>query len=327
MENIDFLKKLSTLWNKMRNKNRSCLYSSCSQNAIKSHVLQKNGILKQISENNHLIELKPAKPFEMHNKGISDFKKVGVNNAYTFKGFCTTHDREIFEPIEKNNELNLQNPLQQTLFSYRGLCQEIRRKEIVIEFCRQMVKIVPQDAKPMFKVLNDGHIDGYKNLNYFRKELELALQNNKFKQFSFFTVKIPKIDLCISVPLNISELSNPEKLPYEEWKNKQKIPFTTSFINVFPYKQDSYFIAVFHKKYPCRWTIKMVKKLKKISYKKILKELSDLIVLRLEFWVMSPTIFSKIPNQLLEKYKKIFSDNVYSHSEKLKTDLNLFEKI
>lgn len=325
MENIDFLNKASTLWDQVRNKNRSCMYSYCSQKAIKSHVLQKNGILKQISENNHIIELKPANLFEIHDKGISNFKKVGVNNAYTFKGFCNQHDCEIFKPIEKNSKLNLQNPLQQALFSYRGLCQEIRRKEIAIEFNRQIVKIVPQDTKPMFETLNDGYIDGYRNLNYFRKELELALQNNKFNQFSFFTVKIPKIDLCISVSLNIGELSNPEKLPYAEWKNKQKIPFTTSFINVFPYKQDSYFIAGFHNKYPCHWTIEMVKKLRKFSHSKILKELSDLIVLRLEFWAMSPTLFSEIPNQSLKKYKQIFSDNIFNHSEKLKTNLNLFQ--
>ena len=42
---------------------------------------------------------------------------------------------------------------------------------------------------------------------------------------------------------------------------------------------------------------------------------------------MSPELFSKIPNESLEKYKEIFLDNVLNHSGKLKTNFNLFEQL
>ena len=107
-------------------KSRSCMFHKCQEKAIKSHVLQKNGILREISSNNHLIELCSPNPFELEEKGILDFKTKGINDVYTFNGFCKTHDSEVFKPIEVNANLNFDRKIQQSLFCYRGLCQEIR---------------------------------------------------------------------------------------------------------------------------------------------------------------------------------------------------------
>lgn len=313
--------------NRATNKNRTCMYGTCNEKAIKSHVLQKNGILKEISEENHLIQLAIPNAFNLVKNGMFEFKKIGINDAYTFMGFCNKHDTEIFKPIEEKNTLNCHSIYHQALFSYRGLCQEIRRKEISIEWIDELTQDLSLDMTEDFVSLLDGYKAGITNLNFFREEFEKSFISQDFSKFSFSTVEIPKIELCISAPLNLGEIENPLNLSYEDWKNQKPRILPTSFINIFPIKDKSYFIGGYHKEYPCTWT---EKKLNKFSYSKskiIKKELSDFIVLRLEFWVMSLRLFRSIPEDTIRKYKKIFSDNVWNHSEKLKTKINLFENI
>ncbi|MCC3152110.1 hypothetical protein Q3A66_09015 [Hymenobacter sp. BT770] len=310
-------------------KKRTCMYSGCHDRAIKSHVLQKNGILRQMSEDNHLVEMRATSIIELEEKGMFSFRSVGVNESYTFNGFCNKHDSLIFAQIENDNLLDFYKPLHQCLFSYRGLCQEIRRKEVSIEWISEVSLKLDPVSQLQFASLIDGYKSGVKNLNFFKKEMEKAIDSGDLSSFNFTTVKLPKIELCISVPLNVNELedSNPHNLPYEAWKDSLSFPFTTSFINLFPYKKDSYFISGYHTDFPCGWTKRVTNKLSYLKNKKLKKELSDFVVLRLEFWAMSPSLFKKIPAKTIEKFKHIFSKNVMNHSAKMKTDINLFETV
>lgn len=322
---MKFEAKYNEIWKSIHEKKRYCMYKDCQETAIKSHVLQKNGILNQIAEDNHLIELVPANAFDFKNTGINQFKRIGVNDAYTFLGFCNKHDTEIFRPIEKRDELNLYLPQHQALFSYRGLCQEIRRKETALEMAKYVNdNLLRLEGEGL--ALMDGFRQGIKNLMFFKYELEEAIEKCNFDNFVFTTVEIPKIDLCISVPLNIGATENPLNLPYEEWKKSLKFPYKTSFINIFPLKNKSYFMGGYHKKYPCKWTEKKLKKINRSKNKIIKKELSDLIVLRLEFWLMSQKLFRSISDYKIKEYRKIFTDNIYNHNSDLKTKLNLFKK-
>ena len=85
--------KVHSLWKKLNSKKRICMFGDCKEIAIRSHVLQKNGILKEISEDNHLIQLMPANAFKITETGINQFKKIGINKVYTFMGFCNHHDK------------------------------------------------------------------------------------------------------------------------------------------------------------------------------------------------------------------------------------------
>lgn len=312
---------------KSEKKARNCMFNGCQNRAIKSHVLQKNGILREISENNHLIELSPSNPFEIHEKGINDFKSVGINNVYTFHGFCHTHDTEIFKLVETFSNLDFENINQQALFCYRGLCQEIRRKEIGIEWIIDLRKYFPNDHLILIDSLADGYFDGIKNLLFFKTELENCIKSNNYKPFHFETIKIPRIELCISVPLNIGELEIPDDRDYEKWRKNRVIPFTTSFINIFPKEKYSFIICGYHKKYQCTWTTDFIKRIINGTKQDILKELNDLVTLRLEFWAMSPSLFKKISKKQIDKYKDLFTENIYNFSPKLETELNLFDNI
>ena len=310
-------------------KSRICLFDNCDRTAIKSHVLQKNGILREISENNHLIQLLPPSPFEIDKKGILDFKLVGINDVYTFQGFCSKHDAEIFKPIEIGSNLDFDNRDQQALFCYRGLCQEIRRKEIAKEWIGDLLMYFSDEDLIQIDSFNDGLSIGLKNLGFFKTEFEECMKSNNYDQFYLETIKIPRIELCISVPLNIGEMEIPDDGDYDKWIKHQLSPLApplaASFINVFPRKNDSMVICGYHKSYPCQWTIDFIKKIKNRAKRDVFKELSDLITLRLEFWAMSSSLFSKIDSKKIDEYKNLFTKNIYDHSPELKTRLNLFE--
>jgi hypothetical protein len=322
-----FETKINEAKNNAQKKDRTCIYGGCTDKAIKSHVLQKNGILKEISEDNHLIQLVTPNAFNLVENGMLEFKKIGINDAYTFMGFCNKHDTELFKPIEDKNNIDYYNIYHQALFSYRGLCQEIRRKEISTEWLYSLKDDMPIHMKEAVSDLIDGSQIGIKNLYYFKGEFENSFTTQDFNKFTFSTIEFPRIELCISVPLNLGEVGNPQKLSFDDWKRQYPKVFSTSFINVFPVKDKSYFIGGYHKDYPCNWTAKKINKFGYSKSKIIKKELSDFIVLRLEFWVMSQKLFRMIPEDTILKYKKTFSNNVWNHSENLKTKINLFEKV
>jgi len=111
------------------NKKQKCFVEDCKKSAIQSHLLQKNGILKMISANNHFYEV----AFLMFPKPHYEIKKVGINKGFTFRGFCEYHDSKIFEKIEKTDvDFNEYQSL--LLLSYRAILKEFRVKEIIIDY-------------------------------------------------------------------------------------------------------------------------------------------------------------------------------------------------
>jgi len=53
---------------------------------------------------------------------------VGIDTAFTFRGFCEDHDREVFAPVERH-QYDLAADNSALLFCYRTLLNECRKKE------------------------------------------------------------------------------------------------------------------------------------------------------------------------------------------------------
>ena len=84
-------------------KKRKCVLDDCNNYAINSHLLQRNGILSNISENGHLIErrLLDANRF-IRDESPFEFKKVGLKNALSKPLLCGHHDSAVFKEIEND---------------------------------------------------------------------------------------------------------------------------------------------------------------------------------------------------------------------------------
>jgi hypothetical protein len=71
---------------------------SCDQPAIRAHSIPGGTVLDRIAENGHVVmpqlKLSVPPPAEI------EFKSVGRNKATTFTGLCSSHDNNIFRPID-----------------------------------------------------------------------------------------------------------------------------------------------------------------------------------------------------------------------------------
>ena len=75
--------------------------NNCSGKIIRAHTVQRKGGLIAIAEDGHVISPKHGMEDIFRNDGKLVPRALGVREASTFAGFCSTHDDQLFSPIEK----------------------------------------------------------------------------------------------------------------------------------------------------------------------------------------------------------------------------------
>lgn len=295
----------------------TCMYDDCNNGSINSHILQKNGILRHISENNHLIQL--STDLNYGNESPFKLKKIGINEAYSFPGFCSYHDNSLFKQIESKTIINFNDKNNSLLFSYRKICDEIRRKEIIRDIQNEFNNYLDFDNQLNLISFINGLNEGIENLKFFKRELENNL-NQISDSFDCYTFSFKEIKICVSGALSIEQKYNlGEKV--NDIYSPGKIPFVTSIINIFPYNHSQQVVISIHKEYRCNWTLELINQLQSSNY---LKVLSDLLVTRTEVWCASPIIINSISKNTIEKYREVWQRNIFNFSNTINVDFNLF---
>lgn len=126
----------------------SCMFPNCKHHAINSHILQRHGILDNIAENGHFYQLYPLSAFDVKRTGkYVDFKKIGLNNGFSWPLFCKEHDSKLFEDIERKSNIDICDYKVQLLFTYRTLCSELRKLQMQLCFYKKYSEEVPNFIK------------------------------------------------------------------------------------------------------------------------------------------------------------------------------------
>ena len=125
---------------------RICTYPGCTEKSIKkSHTIQRNKVLKTISEGNHVY--KPEVDMQS-DKPKMKIKKIGINDASTFPGFCSIHE-QLFESFEKKGSIDSKN--EALLQTFRAICREIvfrENEKKILTFQRdEYFKNIEKDAQ------------------------------------------------------------------------------------------------------------------------------------------------------------------------------------
>jgi hypothetical protein len=94
---------------------------SCQKKAIRAHSIQNAKTLDLLEKSGHLIAIRAR--FSENGPQI-DFESVGRNEAPTFTGFCSEHDRDIFAPIDRST-LDTTNHEHLFLLAYRSVTFEL----------------------------------------------------------------------------------------------------------------------------------------------------------------------------------------------------------
>ena len=168
--------KFQDIFLKSFKKDRICFNPGCKEIAINSHILSKNGIIRSISQNKHLYLVDNSRYLFQQKLR---FNKIGINDALTFKGFCQKHDNEIFRSIEQNSDINFSNYSTQLLLSYRGILNELRKKEILIDVYNTMRKNEEVYLKlelQIFEEFYTGLKIGLKDLETYKSFIEKMMK-------------------------------------------------------------------------------------------------------------------------------------------------------
>jgi len=124
---------------------KNCIYhdqSKCSEKIIKAHSIQNNKILSSLSVNGEVVVLQLNAELESLNfKG----QEIGKKIATIFSGFCSYHDKTVFQPIEDIDYIN--NEEQNFLFAYRTFAYEYHKKLEQINAFRILVRNIPSILK------------------------------------------------------------------------------------------------------------------------------------------------------------------------------------
>ena len=106
---------------------------SCSGDVIAAHTIQRSGGLDRIARRGHVYNMAKHGRFYDRSKWAPDTGpiSVGTKEASTFRGFCSRHDSQLFEPIERQPFSS--KPEQIALLGYRAISYEWLMKEKLLE--------------------------------------------------------------------------------------------------------------------------------------------------------------------------------------------------
>ncbi|ASJ72095.1 SEC-C domain-containing protein [Granulosicoccus antarcticus] len=115
-------------------RSRKCCYvpkalqHECDRRIVNAHTVSKSGSLIEIADStNHVYGLKINLANIFKNKGKLVPEKIGVNQASTFKGFCSKHDKQLFSCIE-DHPFNATEE-QCLALMFRSVAKELYAKE------------------------------------------------------------------------------------------------------------------------------------------------------------------------------------------------------
>lgn len=101
----------------------------CSSKFAAAHTIQRRGDgLARISRDGHVYGYVSDLFALTRNDGFIQPGLIGIREASTFTGFCSTHDEAIFRELEKKPFVA--SPLQVGLLAYRAFCHALWKKRV-----------------------------------------------------------------------------------------------------------------------------------------------------------------------------------------------------
>lgn len=313
---------IKNIFKNVLGKKRKCLL--CENFSINSHLLQKNGILNNISENGHLIQIKPKDISIDHKNGIVDIDKIGINKGMSYNLFCNFHDTKVFESIEQK-EFELNNYKNQLLFSYRSLCAEIRKKEINIDVYNRIINSSHFSLQFGFleniKIQKEANKLGIDDMIFYKNEFENEILNYKNNNFIF---KLYEYDF---LPISASAVYTPidPLIHTKKYLLDKKNVLNIIFINLLPINNKLYLLLGYHKNNFNEWIEQYIGSWENISHKELTIKLTDLLSTKIETWAISPSYFKSIKKNNLNKFLNYWNEHAMDLRINQKIGFNLFD--
>lgn len=302
----------------------TCLYPDCQNKSVNSHLLQRRGILSHIAENNTLVQFSQTNAFEaLKTAERHCFKVKTVNQAMSLPLFCKEHDSNLFKRIEQNI-INFDEYESQLLFSFRAVCAEKRRKEIIIEADSRVLKSkilrssYDEESLKEISVNVESNKLGVSDLNHHINssvgDLSFGTQSFLFRTFRYKPLKV--CASAIFTPFDYDE-------EYEFYS--RETPFSSCIINLIPQEEGLFIIAGYHKEFVSNWIIEYIESLHTTDEKEQEKNVSNLFATRINSFALSKTAYDLIKPDKREAFLNYWGDNYQNLDSNQFYNGNLFE--
>lgn len=312
---------ISNIFKNVYTSKRKCLL--CEEVSINSHLLQKNGILNNISTNGHIIQIKPRDFAIEHKDGIIDIARIGINRGMSYLLFCNSHDTKVFEDIEQKT-LDVTKYRNQLLFSYRSLCAEFRKKEMNIDIFSRILKSNSFAMNKRLFEFSKMHMQanevGQIDVQFYKTEFEKEIFENGKETFVFEILEFDFLPISASA---VYTPINPDIHNLEYLQNPENI-LSMIFINLIPINNKLNLLIGYHKDKADEWIFDYINSWKNISHDELTKKLSDLVSAKIETWAISPEYFQTINPKEIEKFKKYWNKHAMNLRITQEIDFNLF---
>lgn len=261
-----------------------CMHPDCNEKAIKSHIMQKNGILSSIADDQHLWELS-VDHFKQEYIG---FQRKGINKIYTFKGFCNTHDSSIFSKIETQGEINFNDYESCLLFALRTTYNELWVKEVVIKLQECIINDSGVETNDeMFKETIRQNKLAIKDIEFYTNAMWSDLKN-KTGSFVFVYREMEHQEICLNSIYTYDTSQEMRGYQFKYGKDMERP--SELFLSYFPYLNKSILLMGYHKDDMTK-VKSFVNLFFKENIKRTNKRLSSLIVFNCETWVCSNSFY------------------------------------
>lgn len=304
--------------NNIKSRKRHCMCSFCRENTIKySHVLSKSQILKPISENSKIYQFE-YRPLFYPDAPIK-YSLKGINEAYTFKGFCPKHDNKVFSPIEPTvGRVDWSNIRNQYLLGYRTLCNEMATQEIVYDINEHLLSNSESDD-PLYKfdlfIKRGNLLCSANTLNHYKTILENGIFKGDYSGYQFEHIELPfQFDLCVCSPIHVDDGKGIcFKYDFQE----------SNVVMIFPYYGKTEIIIGYSQCFENTWLNNIIPEFRSNNPLSLSRAFAN-VLYRVEFNAMSPKLYNLLDPSLVELFLKTFVQNASVYSLDIYGVENLF---
>lgn len=176
--------------------------SECSGKIIQAHSVAKCWLGK-IAKDSHVYGFNPGIHSLLRNHGKVIPELIGINNASTFTGFCSAHDKSIFSKIE--DEQFTGTTEQCFLLAYRAITREYFTKHSSyshIPKLRDLDKGKSESSQfALQNIINLHQIGtsaGLKDIESHKSEFETILTSKDYSDLQYYIIEITKTPEVLS---------------------------------------------------------------------------------------------------------------------------------
>lgn len=285
----------------------NCMCPSCNGQTIKnSHVLQEARILKPFAPKGHMYLMQPQN-LHAENRGVK-FKREGINKVLSFQGFCSTHDNDLFELIEKPLYVDWSATETQYLLAYKTLCREVDIKSRTFNYFEKLG--VQKNENPVW--------GGLEVAKFNKTLIEMGIFHNDYSHYQFQTIELDfLIELFVAAPITVVE---------DATKLISVRQVEANIVIVFPYADKTIVIIGCREEFENRWMHAFLNQLS-ATKQSALKALNDLILYRTEFTAMSESLYDSIDKNELGRFILEYNENGQNFGCQLSSDINIFQNL